>query len=216
MNKKLTTTAAVFAILAGFSINGKDNGNPAAGKTIYDQKCSSCHEATKQGGNSQLAPSVRNPLFLHLADDALITTIIKKGRAGTLMTPMPGGIKDEEIPHLLAYLRSIPVSDPVKMKLSKIKMDPSRKISGSSSAGEEKYNRYCQQCHGTEGAGVVGNGPGIGRPGFLDIMPDDYIMQTVKYGRPGTPMRGFYKSAGLANLEESDISDIIAYLKSLN
>ncbi len=60
-------------------------------------------------------------------------------------------------------------------------------------------------------AGVPG--PGIGLSGFLNSVSDDYILQTLRQGRIGTPMRPFLGAKGVANLTEEDAYDIIAQLR---
>ena len=83
--------------------------------------------------------------------------------------------------------------------------------------GEAHFKVYCASCHGATGEGYsVGvAGPAIGYPGFLKAASDDYIYQTLKRGRVGTPMRSFIGSTGLANLGEKDVHHIIAYLRSM-
>ena len=84
--------------------------------------------------------------------------------------------------------------------------------------GHHKFALFCASCHGPGGEGYSagGSGPGIGLAGFLDTASDDYIFQTVKYGRLGTAMKGFIGAEGLANLSEEDVGDIIAHLRHAN
>jgi mono/diheme cytochrome c family protein len=105
------------------------------------------------------------------------------------------------------------VANPVELTV-----DESRKAAGDLEAGRAKFENFCAACHGPYGEGYSagGSGPGIGLPGFLEVASDDYILQTAKQGRVGTAMMPFVGSRGLANLEESDIDDIIVYLRSLN
>ena len=206
---------ALVLIFAGAVFSEKP-GDVTNGKKVYESKCSACHEVSIQGPKKvRIAPDIKNPFFLGMADDVFITNTIVKGRKGTAMSPFPMGIKTEEIPDVIAYLRSLPVSDPIRNKIAKIKIDHTRKISGSSSEGNKKFEQYCQGCHGEKGKGIMGSGPGIGTPGFLETASDDFIFQTVKNGRMGTAMRSFGTSSGLANLKDEDIMDIISYLKSL-
>ncbi|MDH3584106.1 MAG: cytochrome c, partial [Phycisphaerae bacterium] len=115
--------------------------------------------------------------------------------------------------HIIAYLRSVKVRNPVQ-----ISVDPTKKYHGDASAGKLKYTQFCGSCHGPRGEGYLagGSGPGIGLAGFLQVASDDYIYQTVKHGRVGTPMRSFIGARGLANLSPSDVGDIITHLRSLN
>ena len=82
--------------------------------------------------------------------------------------------------------------------------------------GQALFTNYCAPCHGPAGEGYSGRGagPGIGLPSFLSVATDDYLFQTIKHGRIGTPMRGFIGAGGLANLTEEEVNDIIVYLRS--
>ena len=117
-----------------------------------------------------------------------------------------------DLDHIIAFLRSLPISNPVE-----IHVDPTKVYDGNTEVGRDKYAMYCASCHGPNGEGYSagGSGPGIGLPGFLLLVSDDYIFQTVKHGRLGTPMRPFMGANGLANLTEEDVHDIIVYLRSL-
>ncbi len=90
--------------------------------------------------------------------------------------------------------------------------------------GEEVYRRWCQECHGAEGAG---DGPAADRmlPRPRDLTEARYQVRTTPSGQlptdedlhavlrdglPGTTMPGW------PNLNRSQRSDLIAYLKSLS
>ena len=185
-----------------------EKGDPARGKLSYDVNCMACHQS-EGAGRVGFAPSIRNRDFLAIATDDFIRTTIKKGRFGTAMVGRPD-LSDPVIDDLIAYLRSLPVANPVKMKV-----DHSLSFQGDSKKGLLKYNSYCASCHGPRGEGyAVGvPGPGIGLAGFLSTVSDDYILQTIRHGRVGTPMRSFIGAKGVANLSTEDAHDIIAHLR---
>ena len=184
--------------------------NPHKGEEIFQANCAACHQQDGEG-RVGLAPSIRNRDFLAIASDDFIKQTIREGRLGTAMVPRPD-LAEADLDHIIAFLRSLPIANPVK-----ISIDPHKKISGDDRAGQLKFAQYCASCHGSkgEGYGAGGSGPGIGLHGFLNVASDDYIFQTIKYGRTGTPMRSFIGPEGIANLEETDVNDIIAYLRSL-
>lgn len=217
MRLKLTISMTAAGLLMGSILSAGDKGNPVNGKNIYDKKCSMCHEVQMNGVKRlKLGPTITNPFFLATADDSFIRNTITKGRMGTAMPPMPMGVKTEEIDDIIAYLRSLPVSESSKKMTANIKTDNKKKYSGDSADGKLQYERHCSYCHGEKGNGITGAGPGIGRVGFLSVASDDFIFQTVKHGRPGTAMRAFNASLGLANMSDKDIKNVIAYLKSVN
>ena len=96
-------------------------------------------------------------------------------------------------------------------------VDSNTVFNGDEEAGQGKFEVFCAACHGPKGEGYAagGSGPGIGLPGFLKVASDDYIYQTLKHGRVGTPMKSFMGSEGVANLTDQDVYDITTYLRSL-
>ena len=98
-----------------------------------------------------------------------------------------------------------------------VSVDPSLQYTGDAEAGKQNFANYCASCHGPNGEGYALGvpGPGIGLPGFLNVASDDYIFQTLKHGRVGTPMKSFLGARGLANLADQDAYDLIAHLRVL-
>jgi mono/diheme cytochrome c family protein len=210
------SSRAKSAPIAAFSLSSNSiyRHNPAnliaEGKQSFDVLCVACHQADGVG-KVGFAPNIRNRDFLALASDDFLYRTIAAGRPGTSMTPW-AHLDQNEIAGLIAYLRS----GEDKGANQRLSVDPKRKYPGDKVAGSESYQTYCSSCHGTTGTGYAagGSGPGIGLPGFLVAASDDYIFQTVKHGRIGSPMRSFMGPEGLANLSPDEVANIIAYLRS--
>jgi len=93
--------------------------NKAAGKKLYQQKCSSCHGENAQGGKGSglhfsrpsgiaiTPPALNNQGLLNSAPDQMLHYIITHGRKNT---PMPSakqlGLSDNDINNLVSYIRS--------------------------------------------------------------------------------------------------------------
>ena len=184
------------------------NGDPEVGAALFAANCASCHQDDGTGIPG-LAPSIRNRDFLALASDGFLRETVNKGRPGTAMMPRPE-IDEEDMSHLVAFLRDLPVAHPPNIDL-----DPHRVITGNVKEGRSLFRTYCASCHGRAGEGYAagGSGPAIGLPGFLKVASDDYIYQTIKHGRIGTPMMPFMGPEGLANLSHEEVCSIIAFLK---
>jgi len=210
MKKLLLITLSLTVATIYLFAEKMESKHPAEGKALFDKNCLACHQAGAQG-KVGFAPAIGNPDFLALASDDYIKNSVKKGRPGTAMVPRPD-LKDEELQNIIVYLRSLPVALP-----KTVKVDWDVKFSGSKSNGEQLFAEYCAGCHGPTGEGYSkgGAGTGIGLKGFLETASDDYILQTLKTGRAGTPMRIFIGAKGLANLSEQEAKDIIAFLRSL-
>jgi len=181
-----------------------------AGEAVFNIHCVACHQPEARG-QVGAAPSIRNRDFLALASDEFIKNSIRKGRPGTAMVGRPD-LAEEDVDAVVAYLRSLPVANPLQ-----IQVDPSRRFQGNAETGGSSYQVYCASCHGHygEGYGAGGPGTGIGLPGFLEVASDDYILQTLRLGRLGTPMRPFMGAKGVANLSKQEVYDIIAHLREL-
>jgi mono/diheme cytochrome c family protein len=191
----------------------KTTPDAKAGEMHFQANCAACHQTNGQGLPG-FAPSIRNRDFLALASDKFIKDTVHNGRPGTSMVQRPD-LSEQTVDDIIAFLRAVPVETAIH-----ITVDPSKDLAslGDKETGFAKYAVYCASCHGNEGKGYVagGAGPAIGLSGFLNAASDDYIYQTLKLGRIGTAMKPFLGSAGLANLDDQDAHDIIAYLRGLN
>ncbi len=179
------------------------------GLALYDRHCAMCHQPEGRG-KVGLAPSIGNRDFLALASDQFITRTVRRGRVGTAMAPRPD-LTDRQLEQIITYLRTLP-GDAV----ATIHVDEDLEYDGDGAHGRAVFATYCSPCHGVNGEGYAagGSGPAIRMPGFLNVVSDDFIFKTVKYGRTGTPMRSFIGARGLANLAEADVRDVISFLRN--
>ena len=72
--------------------------------------------------------------------------------------------------------------------------------------GAQLYARHCAACHGYDGRGGVG--VPLSLPAFLAGVSDDYLIKTIKLGRPGRVMPTFH------SLRKTEIEAIVAHLRS--
>jgi mono/diheme cytochrome c family protein len=87
-------------------------GDAAAGKEVFQQRCTPCHGADATG-DTPVAKAFNADLNLHdkkaqsLTDDQ-IADIIKNGNTakGGKM-PKPPGVTDADVPNLVAYIRTL-------------------------------------------------------------------------------------------------------------
>lgn len=181
-----------------------------SGEQTYNVFCASCHQAGAVG-KVGMAPSIRNRDFLALASDKFIKDTIRMGRPGTAMVSW-AHLNNEQLDGLVAYLRSVAPKNPVTFKV-----DPNKRHPGDAAAGAATYQTYCASCHGVNGTGYAEGvaGPAIGMAGFNAVASDDFIFQTLKHGRIGTPMRPFSGPEGLANLSDEELGNVIAFLRTM-
>lgn len=80
--------------------------------------------------------------------------------------------------------------------------------------GAELYAKYCAFCHGKQGEGFVADeANALGNQEFLKSATDDFIIQGIKRGRPGTPMSAWGKKYG-GVLEDSDVQALLAFIRA--
>jgi mono/diheme cytochrome c family protein len=68
----------------------------------------------------------------------------------------------------------------------------------------------CMGCHNIDATGRIGIGPRIASESYLAAASDDFLIQTIRDGRPGTTMVPWGAVFG-----EAEIEGVVAYLRSL-
>lgn len=208
-NRVIVFTIALF-LLGTSSALTADEKTIKQGADVYAQNCVFCHQADAIG-KPGFAPSLSNPEFLSLASDKFILGTIRDGRPGTGMPPF-AHIGRDQGRAIVDYLRSFST---LPHRAAEIDAQPA--ASGDTTQGEQLFTDICSTCHGPNGDGYIAGGTGtaIGRAGTLDKVSDGFLRTTIQEGRSNTRMRGFAGSAGLANLSDQEIDDIIVYLRTL-
>lgn len=72
--------------------------------------------------------------------------------------------------------------------------------------GAALYSRHCAACHGETGHGGVG--VPLALPDFLASVTDDYLVKTVRLGRPGRVMPAF------SRLTEAEVDAIVRHIRT--
>ncbi|GMR19546.1 MAG: hypothetical protein BMS9Abin36_0141 [Gammaproteobacteria bacterium] len=71
--------------------------------------------------------------------------------------------------------------------------------------GKELFRQHCAACHGSNGGGGVG--VPLSLPSFIDTVDDDYLVKTIRHGRPGRVMPAFH------HLDERELKALIAFIR---
>jgi cytochrome c553 len=118
-----------------------------------------------------------------------------------------GGLRPEEIRGIVSYLRRLGGA------AHQPETTPPRWISRPASEGEALYRSACAGCHGTRGEG--GEGPALHNKVLLATATDTYLVETIRQGRPGTPMEGFREASVIRPaLTPEQIEAVVAYIRS--
>ena len=78
--------------------------------------------------------------------------------------------------------------------------------------GEALYKQKCAMCHAPDGKGYSAiKTPDFTSPKWQESKTDKEIADTIKNGKPGTPMKSFADQ-----LKDDEIEALVKYIRSLN
>jgi cytochrome c oxidase cbb3-type subunit 3 len=83
--------------------------------------------------------------------------------------------------------------------------------------GETLFGAFCTGCHGAGGMGLrapgVPNFPSVANPDFLSLVTDEFLLETVRQGRPGRKMPAWGQIDG--GLRPEEIREVVQHLRRL-
>ena len=178
-------------------------------RLLYEKNCSACHGPEGKDG---AAISLGDPLFLAIADDAVIRRIATTGVPGT---PMPafassagGMLTDTQIDAIVAGIRSWAKPD----HLSDTSPPPyAAEAPGDPRRGAEAYARYCSSCHGQDGRGGT-KASSIVDGSYLSLVSDQQLRTIVIVGRPERGAPDWRNNVPGHPMSGQEISDVVAWL----
>ncbi|HXG52716.1 MAG TPA: c-type cytochrome [candidate division Zixibacteria bacterium] len=183
------------------------------GATLYGTFCAACHGPRGEGmryPGFAAFPAIANADFLRVASDDFLREQIKRGRPGRRMPAwgeQEGGLREEEIGRLVAYVRGL--GDVAYEGDGR----PRRWIRGDAAQGQRLYASACASCHGERGEGK--EGPALNNRVFLDLATDTYLLRTIQTGRRGTSMTGFAAGSAVRGaLTDPEIASIVAFIRT--
>jgi len=180
--------------------------------TLYEQNCAGCHGPEGKGG---AAIALANPVYLAIADDAIVHRATASGIPGTSMPAFAqsagGMLTDVQIDVIVAGIRtrwSLPDdfhgADPPPYSSS---------ASGDSIHGAEAYATYCSSCHGVTGRGGQ-KASSIVEGSFLALVNDQELRTIVIAGRPELGAPDWRSNVPGRPMSAQDVSDVVAWLAS--
>jgi cytochrome c oxidase cbb3-type subunit III len=221
MNRR--SIAFVFAIFAGILCAACSHlpGRPVAGsqvippsqimdfKTLFAQNCAACHGT---GGKGGAAIPLSDPVFLAIADDAVIRRTAAIGVPGT---PMPafaqsagGMLSDQQIDAIVGGIRSWAKPGVLQGESLPPYSTPSP---GDSGHGAEVYRTYCSSCHGQDGRGGS-KASSIVDGSYLALVSDQNLRTVVIIGRPELGAPDWRNNVPGKPMSPQEISSVVAWL----
>ena len=180
--------------------------------TLYGQNCAGCHGTEGRGG---AAIALANPVYLAIADDAAIRTVITKGVPGTAMPAFAqsagGMLTDVQIDVLTKEIRSRWSQRGILDAMSAPPYTP--KLTGDAQRGEAAYKTFCASCHGSSGSGGA-KGSSITDDSFLALVSDQGLRTIVIAGRPELGAPDWRGNISGKPMTDREVSDVIAWLVS--
>jgi mono/diheme cytochrome c family protein len=199
-------------------------GRPAAGSApippdeiadfdyLYAASCSGCHGSEGRGG---AAMPLNNPVYLAIADDALLLRVASKGIAGTSMAAFAqsagGRLTDRQVGIIVSGMRARWAKQDA---LRDANPPPySAPAPGDSARGAEVYATYCSSCHGAGGRGGP-KGSSIVDGSFLALLTDQELRTLVIFGRPDLGAPDWRNNVPGRPMSPQEISDVVAWMSS--
>jgi cytochrome c oxidase cbb3-type subunit III len=178
-------------------------------KLLYAENCAGCHGPSGKGGAG--AVGLADPVYLAIADDAVLRRASAQGVAGTQMPAFAqssgGMLTDEQIEILVRGIRGWAQAD----ALGGAVPPPYASASGDAARGADVYAKFCASCHGPSGAGGAKAGS-IVDGSFLGLVSDQSLRTTVVAGRPDLGQPDWRSDVAGQPLSPADVSDVVAWL----
>jgi cytochrome c oxidase cbb3-type subunit III len=173
---------------------------------LFSQNCSGCHGNNGQGA---LTVGIGRPVYLAIADDAMIRRMIEEGRPGTPMTAFAqragGMLTEAQIEILVRGIRGW--ATPAAFDHENLPPYVSSRV-GDATRGRDVFATACSSCHGQDGRGARP----IADSSYLALVTDQHLRTVIIVGMPNLGMpdwRGHLKP-----LTDADVTDLVAWLAS--
>src|SRR5271167_2668190 len=179
---------------------------------LYGDNCAGCHGTDGRGG---AAIPLDDPVYLAIADDAVLRRAATNGIPGTSMPAFAqsaGGMLTEKQIDLIVHGIRERWSQPNALAGAN-PPSYSSTTPGDPSRGSQVYATFCSSCHGAAGKG----GPkasSIVDGSFLALLTDQELRTIVIVGRPDLGAPDWRNDLPQKPLSAEDVSDVVAWLAS--
>jgi cytochrome c oxidase cbb3-type subunit 3 len=180
--------------------------------TLYAENCAGCHGSEGRGG---AAIALNNPVYLAIADDAVIRKVIANGVKGTAMPAFAqsagGMLTDAQVDAIAKGIRSRWSQQGILDTATAPSYAP--KAAGDAQRGGVAYETFCESCHGPGGAGAS-KGSAISNDSFLALVSDQGLRTIVITGRPELGAPDWRANVPGRPMSDQEVTDVVAWLAS--
>lgn len=214
----LSSLALALCASLGCQLHGKPGPGPEVpnpdtvldSRVLYNENCAGCHGTD---GRKGAAPALGDPVYLALASDDAMRTVVSKGRPGTAMSAFAqkegGMLTDAQVDAIIQGMRQR-WSNPGAV--SSVTLPPyAATAAGDAQRGHAAYGKFCASCHGD---GTTG-GPKAGSvlaPAYLSLVTDQCLRTIVITGRPDFDAPDWRNNIPGQPMTDQEITDVVAYL----
>jgi cytochrome c oxidase cbb3-type subunit III len=180
--------------------------------TLYAENCAGCHGAEGRGGG---AIALADPVYLSIADQAVMRKVIANGVHGTSMPAFAqsagGTLTDKQIDVITNDIHSRWSRPEIFEGADPPSYTP--KSTGDAGRGETVYKTFCESCHGREGRGGQ-KGSAITNDSFLALVSDQGLRTIVIVGRPELGAPDWRGNVPGRPMSEQEVTDVVTWLAS--
>ena len=177
---------------------------------LYAENCAGCHGVEGKGG---AAIALADPIYLAIADAAVMRKVIAGGVRGTAMPAFAqsagGMLTDKQVDVITNEMRSRWGRNGILSGAN----PPSYAANATADAqrGEAAYKTYCESCHGPGGRGGP-QGSAITNDSFLALVSDQGLRTIVIAGRPELGAPDWRGNVPGKPMSDQEITDVVAWL----
>ena len=180
--------------------------------TLYEENCAGCHGAQGRGG---AAIALSDPVYLAIADDAVLRKVVANGVPGTAMPAFAasagGMLTNKQIDVITNGIRSRWSRQGILGQATVPFY--TAKSAGDAKRGEAAYRTYCESCHGPGGQGGT-KGSAITNDSFLALVSDQGLRTIVIAGRPELGAPDWRGNVPGRPMSDKEVTDVVAWLVS--
>jgi cytochrome c oxidase cbb3-type subunit 3 len=177
---------------------------------LFSENCAGCHG---HDGNGGAALALADPVYLAIANDAVIHTVTAKGVVGTAMPAFAqssgGSLTDQQIDSIVGGIRRR-WAKPGALG-GEAPPPYAADVPGDPARGAAVYVAFCSSCHGPNARGGE-RASSIVDPSYLALVSEQSLRTTVIAGRRDLGSPDWRSDVPGKPMTSENVSDVVAWL----